>query len=1155
MTEKPDAKPQKRRSFWVSWSKRRGAVVAGLVAVALIAALVATQLPGLLSSSKAEPTVWQNITSGIQDGTVPKDVALKAFAYLYHVDIPGVTVPKGLDSADRPTSGSGALRWVQANWKQLTGDQQAVVTRVMTPGPNDTVVNIDATTGTVTSRSGPGGGGNGQRLALAVQPRAILGGEAQAAPSTQVEDAIEAELIADIQHIGTKLGLPVLQEGFGLWKNVTLNISEESGNGTLLTAVASLNKAGHYNPCAVTAYKESWENETGINGVSPTFHVLMTHEVIHCYQHVVEGDVDTANSVPPWITEGTAIYLAASDTGIAEPMIPSMWTKGYFFPETALTNRSYDAFGYYSLLQHLGRDIWARIVPAWKAAATSNQRSNAFIAVLQGDDPDVRNVWASSYLREQAWGDPWIAYGFGLPDSTQVIRHEAQAVSAPGWTGTLLGRSNTVLEVGSSSGEVVTITTTGLASVHDQKGASVLDFQSGTFCVSGECICPGNTPRAGEKAADQKLGLSFDVAFNAPEGGSSYSIVGTKLEEACGRKATPKPSQPGPCVGKCAGSNGDPHLLTINNFRYDFQAAGELTLLRSADGSLEIQTRQEPYSPTAFGAVATNTAIAARVGAHRVGIYATAGALQVRVDGTVTDVKATLDLGGGASISPYPKGLVTVFADGTKLWTLNVSPYGINVLLLPSSTLRASGTGLLGPITPGGLGVPALPDGTMLPAATDRHARHAVVYGRFADAWRVTDSSTLFDYEGGKSTATHTQKDFPTDTADVTADDLTPAQQAAGQTACGQIADQGLHDSCVFDVAVSGDAGFAQSYTATLSLYDSGIIAATPSPQGTGIEPTPPPGAVSGAIAITPASRLGGYAVGSDNKLYVSARVTTDSAMLFEVDPAAGTVVSHVTVPALTEVHVAGGSVWLPGLKTDSNGHRCSVTRFDGQTLTEQATILVPCGFFDSPETVSDGSALWFIDVTKYDGTTNKGAVLTRIDPVTNALGPSVDLPFINGNRWDSLGALFYFSNSAETGFYRLMPGDTSMTRLAPWNPGTHPGGTGLWVSSSDGKTAQNFSEAGGPQATLPIDGTLVAGDSSSAYVERNAAGASELWRYPINGSAAKIGTAPTLDGEDLGYFADPQSIVAPDGFIKLWLPSPSGANPRTLYFQWVPLP
>jgi hypothetical protein len=36
-------------------------------------------------------------------------------------------------------------------------------------------------------------------------------------------------------------------------------------------------------------------------------------------------------------------------------------------------------------------------------------------------------------------------------------------------------------------------------------------------------------------------------------------------------------------------------MLTVSKNRYDFQAAGEFTLLRSADGSIDIQARQEPY--------------------------------------------------------------------------------------------------------------------------------------------------------------------------------------------------------------------------------------------------------------------------------------------------------------------------------------------------------------------------------------------------------------------------------------------------------------------------------------------------------------------------------------------------------------------------------
>ncbi len=149
------------------------------------------------------------------------------------------------------------------------------------------------------------------------------------------------------------------------------------------------------------------------------------------------------------------------------------------------------------------------------------------------------------------------------------------------------------------------------------------------------------------------------------------------------------------------------------------------------------------------------------MGGHRVGIYVIGGALQVRVDGAVVDITSAQDFGSGARLAPYPKGLEIDFPDGTKLWALSVGRYGVNAFVLPSSGLKTSGVGLLGPIVPGGLGVPALPDGTRLPAATDRHARHTVVYGRFADAWRVTDSTTLFDYDGGKSTATYTQKGYP----------------------------------------------------------------------------------------------------------------------------------------------------------------------------------------------------------------------------------------------------------------------------------------------------------------------------------------------------------------------------------------------------------
>ncbi len=134
----------------------------------------------------------------------------------------------------------------------------------------------------------------------------------------------------------------------------------------------------------------------------------MTHEVVHCYQHVIWTSVDVANAMPSWITEGTAMWLAADDTGTEESSLAGAWTYGYFNPEIALSNRSYDAYGYYALLGHQGRNLWSQLVPAWQAAAKSGARSDsdAFIGVLQGDAPDIRNNWAESYLPQSDWGDP-----------------------------------------------------------------------------------------------------------------------------------------------------------------------------------------------------------------------------------------------------------------------------------------------------------------------------------------------------------------------------------------------------------------------------------------------------------------------------------------------------------------------------------------------------------------------------------------------------------------------------------------------------------------------------------------------------------------------------------------------------------------------------
>lgn len=72
--------------------------------------------------------------------------------------------------------------------------------------------------------------------------------------------------------------------------------------------------------------------------------------------------------------------------------------------------------------------------------------------------------------------------------------------------------------------------------------------------------------------------------------------------------------------------------MTFDRFYYDFQAVGEFVLVASTAGDpLAVQVRQTPMGT--LRTVSVNSAIAFRVGDHRVALTLVDGGTQVRVDG------------------------------------------------------------------------------------------------------------------------------------------------------------------------------------------------------------------------------------------------------------------------------------------------------------------------------------------------------------------------------------------------------------------------------------------------------------------------------------------------------------------------------------------
>jgi len=261
--------------------------------------------------------------------------------------------------------------------------------------------------------------------------------------------------------------------------------------------------------------------------------------------------------------------------------------------------------------------------------------------------------------------------------------------------------------------------------------------------------------------------------------------------------------------GRDPGSFGDPHVLTLDGLKYDFQAVGEFILIEDADDpSFVVQVRQSRF--LGFTTMSVNTAVAASVAGDRVVVYARKDP-PVWIDGTPRVIGSSEGLSRGGTVTNDGGVFVIRWPTGEELTVLTAWKALVNVSYRPSeSRPRSHVRGLLGTHDSN-----AANDLTTRSGKTLRTpSRPNDLYAVFGQSYRIRDAESLFDYSEGESTATFTDRSFPL--LHGTPPRPPAAAVARARASCERAGVTGAQalEACATDVAITGDIGFARAMSA-----------------------------------------------------------------------------------------------------------------------------------------------------------------------------------------------------------------------------------------------------------------------------------------------------------------------------------------------------
>ena len=647
---------------------------------------------------------------------------------------------------------------------------------------------------------------------------------------TGVDSGLEAVAKAQATLITSHLGITLhkkLAVGYAFFKHDIENASTvmvDSVNG-------SADRSG---PVCQIVVNQTWLAK---QAQATAKQEVLAHEVFHCFEHQIAPDIvtkDGEKNASPWVIEGLArwvdldLYPSDPDTELygAIPYYVDHSGRGLF-------ERTYDAAGFWGHVEDVTHDLWKRI-PKIIEQNVGLRDGAAFNAAVGSERTAVLDSWGSS------------VFGLGPPPWTTF----SPLTGSPGYPAaipTTIDRTGGVVLKPYTTAQLKLEPPTSqpLVAIHLSAGVygrfgvsenytdnAVTDkvYCAGSSCSGVPVGCSGGgsstlpplTPLPSEPmlgVASTGAGGSADVTyFNSAQSGGFCPHPGPGPGGGGGGGGGSGGGGSLQCYVDCGSSEGDPHVTTFSGVDYDFQAAGEFTLVKSPSRDMDVQVRQQPYPGSRD--VSISTAVAMRVGRATVEVDAINGSsngiLLVNRRRVRSASRITRELGGGASLVKRG-GVVTVtWSDRSKV-QVTLGPafgcrHGLMVAVKVARRRFKHVSGLLGDagVAPGSELVGGNGHRYGLTSIESPYTAHAfdVLYHQFGRSWQVNPRDSLFVYPSGKSSRSYDDSSFPSKAA--TLGMLGPRQFAAAQRECQvkRVTNSALLANCIFDVSLTSDPCF-----------------------------------------------------------------------------------------------------------------------------------------------------------------------------------------------------------------------------------------------------------------------------------------------------------------------------------------------------------